>query len=626
MNLWAKTFWIITTTVVIGLGSIFAVAGTVLIDDYKALEQAGAAQDAQRVRDAVASDLADLGSAAQEVSQVATVIFTSLDANLTELDGQAAQVFYSLFVANKVDAVFARYGDPPQSIAIGFDPATLTLGPGPEGLNQTLQASPWWQSSPPSPPEGGHRGLVATPDGPYLVATYDLFLPEPLLAALSPTEAGGVSLALARKVDDRFAAVLGSRIGEDLAVTRWQDGSAATLGLDGGNDIALDRADWSAMTVRFRLDDEDGVPAVVLQMEQSRTLFRQGIDSIAFFFVASLIIAGVLLLAGLLLVRYLVTNRVHHLNTKIQQIRQGSDKGARAETSGGDEVSRLAADFNGLMDSLERRERDLVQTNEDLQSFASVVTHDLKSPLSTFALNLRLLRTQAEAQGDQKEMERIERMERQTAKMGERIDAILEYSRNRDADADMDAVALEEVVASVLDDLGADIGRTGARIRIEPLPIVRGDRERLAQVVQNLLSNAIKFAKPGDTPQIRVWSEPGRTGWAVHIEDRGVGFLPNQVDTIMKPFSRLANANGIEGHGVGLASCARILERHGGRLHAQGFPGKGARFTMLLRRADAAARAPTAPAFPPPTTRHPAFRPARPRPSATTSGRPQHQP
>jgi light-regulated signal transduction histidine kinase (bacteriophytochrome) len=235
---------------------------------------------------------------------------------------------------------------------------------------------------------------------------------------------------------------------------------------------------------------------------------------------------------------------------------------------------------------LEQRSNALAKSNEDLNSFARVVTHDLKSPLSTFALNLRLLHTQAEASGDAKEMERIARMERQVVKMDDRIDGILAYSRSRDADVRMTPVALDDVLVGVLDDLAADIGTTGTDLRIEALPTVRGDAQQLAQVLQNLIANAIKFAKPGQRPRVRVWSEPSRTGWAVHIEDQGVGFLPDDVDKMFKPFSRLSNSNGREGHGVGLASCARIMERHGGRLHAQGYPGKGARFTMLLRRAD----------------------------------------
>lgn len=580
LNLWAKTLIIMSATVLLGTTAMFAVAGTVLIEDYKRVEEDAARGDAQRVLDAVANDLLRLGFSAQEVSDVASVIFVggeNADMN------QTLPVFLSLFTANQVDAVFARFGDPPQFFGVGFDRHNMSFGEPPAALNASIAQQGLWD-----PPAGGAMATRATSDivvaggRAYLAASYSLLIPPELLP--SP-EYGSASLMLVRSVDDLYANDLGLRTGEELRIHPWDPASAQAAGL-AADTVALDRPDWDHMTIRVRLDDADGQPAFIAALAQDRTVFAQGIDSMTFFFVASLAIAVFFLAVGLLVVRFLVTNRVQHLDARIQAIQEGSDLAARADETGDDEVSRLAQDFNALMDVLQKRRDELEKSNDDLQSFARVVTHDLKSPLSTFALNLRLLRMQADAEGDEKEMERIARMERQVTKMADRIDAILAYSRSRAAALDMGPVPLEPVIADVIQDLAAEIGTSGAELRIESLPTVKGDASQLAQVFQNLLSNAVKFTKPDQSPRVRVWSEPSRTGWAIHVEDQGIGFLPEEVDQLFKPFSRLQNGADREGHGVGLASCARIMERHGGRLHAQGFPGKGARFTMLLRAVD----------------------------------------
>ena len=213
-----------------------------------------------------------------------------------------------------------------------------------------------------------------------------------------------------------------------------------------------------------------------------------------------------------------------------------------------------------------------------------MVSHDLQSPLSTVNINLALLRRQAESRGDATGIAQIQRMERTSNTMAERIKAILGYSRAGKGESPRDSVALGEALRDVLADMAADLERSGAQLSVGTLPIVRGDREQMKQVLQNLLSNAIKYAKPGTPPVIRVSSEERDAAWHVHIEDEGLGFDAGEVQQMLTPFRRLDRTRNIPGHGVGLATCVRILERHGGRLEATGTVEQGGRFTLVLPR------------------------------------------
>src|SRR3954452_3603587 len=122
---------------------------------------------------------------------------------------------------------------------------------------------------------------------------------------------------------------------------------------------------------------------------------------------------------------------------------------------------------------------------------------------------------------------------------------------------------LAALVGQVLEDLAGPIEDRGARVELSALPAVRGDRQRLRQLLQNLIANAVKFSR--DEPLVEVGAEAdGDGGCCVTVRDHGMGFDPEKCDEIFRPFSRLQEASGTEGSGIGLAICERIVLRHGG--------------------------------------------------------------
>ncbi len=229
------------------------------------------------------------------------------------------------------------------------------------------------------------------------------------------------------------------------------------------------------------------------------------------------------------------------------------------------------------------RTRELSEANRELESFAYSVSHDLRAPLRGIEGFSRML-GERHAQGlDATGRDYLERVRRGTARMGELIDALLKLARigraePEVADVDMSALA-EDVVAGLAD---ADPGRA-IDLRIEPGMRAQGDRTLLQNLLENLLGNAWKFTRDRDDARIEFSSEMGddQRPWFV-VRDNGAGFDPDYAGKLFKPFQRLHSQDEFPGHGIGLASVKRIIERHGGEIEAAGEVGKGARFRFNL--------------------------------------------
>jgi signal transduction histidine kinase len=148
-------------------------------------------------------------------------------------------------------------------------------------------------------------------------------------------------------------------------------------------------------------------------------------------------------------------------------------------------------------------------------------------------------------------------------------------------------VDLDEVGREVLADLAGPLAESGGHVSIDPLPSIEADRLQMRQLLQNLVGNAIKFRRPGVVPRVRVGARfvgSLERGGAceIRVSDNGIGLDPVHADRIFKPFERLHGHSAFEGSGLGLALCARIVERHGGTIRAEGTPGEGASFVVTL--------------------------------------------
>ncbi len=252
----------------------------------------------------------------------------------------------------------------------------------------------------------------------------------------------------------------------------------------------------------------------------------------------------------------------------------------------------------------QRRMRDytmkLERSNGELQEFAYVASHDLQEPLRKIeAFGDRLSRRYGEVLPDEGRMY-IERMQDAASRMRRLINDLLSYSRVSSKSKPFTPVDLDRILAEVLSDLQVRLDETGAEIKSSKLGTIDADPTLIRQLLQNLLSNALKFRKADVKPVITLEAQPGDDiacgdlvvpSVVLTVADNGIGFENTYKDQIFKIFQRLHGRLEYEGTGVGLATCRKIAERHQGTIDADGRPGEGATFTIVLPLSHASPKA-----------------------------------
>lgn len=253
-------------------------------------------------------------------------------------------------------------------------------------------------------------------------------------------------------------------------------------------------------------------------------------------------------------------------------------------------------EYAALNEELEEANELLLRSNDNLQKFAYIASHDLQEPLRKIQQFGNLLKLRAVDSGPE-EMDYLERMQVAASRMSQLIKDLLNFLRistQRDTSA---AVSLDEIVGRVLQTLDLAIQESGADLQVEPLPVIEGDALQLGQLFQNLLSNALKFRKPGLTPKIALRAssvpvaalpasvKPNRVTASYHridVVDNGIGFDEKYLDRIFQVFQRLHGKSEFVGTGVGLAICEKVVVNHGGAITATSQPGEGATFSIYL--------------------------------------------
>jgi PAS domain S-box-containing protein len=229
-----------------------------------------------------------------------------------------------------------------------------------------------------------------------------------------------------------------------------------------------------------------------------------------------------------------------------------------------------------------RIEEQLAQSNSELERFSYSVSHDLRAPLRAINGYAQAVLEDYAAALDA-EGKRFLGIIRDSAKRGgELIDALLNFSRLGRQPLAVEPVDLTELARGVVDELRKATAPTGVDAIVDPLPPARGDRTLLRQVLANLIGNAFKFTRGRPHPQVEVGAR--REGQAVvyFVRDNGVGFDMRYADKLFGVFQRLHRPDEFEGTGVGLALAQRIIQRHGGRIWADGKVDGGATFFFTL--------------------------------------------
>lgn len=224
---------------------------------------------------------------------------------------------------------------------------------------------------------------------------------------------------------------------------------------------------------------------------------------------------------------------------------------------------------------------ELRRSNEELQQFAYIASHDLQEPVRMVKNFTELLERRYGDRLDDSGREFIGFAIDGARRMQRLIQDLLEYSRVGTHGREPSPIATQEVLMGVLANLKIAIDESAAAITHGPLPEVMADESQILQLLQNLVANAIKFRGPS-APQVHI--EAGRQGdhWLFAVRDNGIGIDPAQYGRVFQVFQRLHSRDEYPGSGIGLAVCKRIVQRHGGQIWVESQPGAGSTFYFTL--------------------------------------------
>ena len=241
------------------------------------------------------------------------------------------------------------------------------------------------------------------------------------------------------------------------------------------------------------------------------------------------------------------------------------------------------AEHRATTDQLRRKSEELARSNEELQQFAYIASHDLQEPLRAISGFTELLERRYRGQIDERADRYINFIIDGTNQMQQIILDLLAYSRVQTKAHEFDLIDANRALEQALRNLQVTIRDRGARVTVDgPLPEIFADGIQITQVFQNLIGNALKFQKSGATPEIRVSAAREGSDWVFSVADNGIGIDARHLGRIFMLFQRLHAKGDYEGTGIGLAICKRIVERHGGSIAVRSTPGAGSTFTFSI--------------------------------------------
>jgi len=306
-----------------------------------------------------------------------------------------------------------------------------------------------------------------------------------------------------------------------------------------------------------------------------------------------------------------ITEPVRKLAEAARSVSQSEQYSIRASVASDDELGLLAEAFNEMLGAIQLRDAalsasearlrqlnvdlerrvhvrtaELEAANKELEAFSYSVSHDLRAPLRHIDGFSDLLRRHAIATLDEKGQRYLAMISDSAKSMGVLIDDLLSFSRMGRSEMQHASVDLDELVAEVRAALGSEMTGRDIEWNVSPLPEVVGDRAMLRQALVNLLSNAIKYTRGRAPARITVAATEEEQETVLLVRDNGAGFDMTYQHKLFGVFQRLHSAEDFEGTGIGLANVRRIVQRHGGRIWAEGKLGEGATFFMALPRHD----------------------------------------
>jgi two-component system, sensor histidine kinase and response regulator len=229
-----------------------------------------------------------------------------------------------------------------------------------------------------------------------------------------------------------------------------------------------------------------------------------------------------------------------------------------------------------------QRTAELESANSELESFSYSVSHDLRAPLRAISGFSKILFEDCADKLDDEGKRLLNIIQGNTEKMENIIDDLLALSRIGRKDVELSDIDMYELAKAVFDEVKAINPERKLQFNVKPLPPAHGDKGMIRQVFFNLLSNAIKFTKPKEVPVVEVGGSADGSKNVYYVKDNGVGFDMQYANQLFGAFQRLHSDEEFEGTGIGLAIVKRIVNRHDGKIWAEGKENEGATFYFTI--------------------------------------------
>ena len=439
------------------------------------------------------------------------------------------------------------------------------------------------------------------------------FLGESCAAALMFDRPADAELTLASL--QAIPTILGSSLydsrGDLFAVYQRADGTVLPERLDPG------------LVTGFEGDLLHVVVPIVYFDEEYGTLYLRASTAVLDEHIKSYLLTMILVMAGMLLLSYVLASALQRaisgpiiaLGETAQGIAEGGDYSVRVHALGRDEIGTLYDAFNGMIEKIEAREIDrdqaeaelrraervlrelnlsleerveartheLQDANDELESFAYSVAHDLRAPLRAIDGFSEILSYEKSSLLDEEGLRLLGVVRDNARLMAMLIEDLLELSRIGRGEMKRTTCDMEAMARAVILDLEKEVTDPTRRVSVGPLPAAIGDPVLVRQVWVNLLSNAFKFSSSGEgSAVIEVLGSVDGADRVYSVKDNGVGFDMAYTHKLFNVFERLHDREEFEGTGIGLSIVKRVVERHGGRVWGEGMVGEGATFHFAL--------------------------------------------
>lgn len=235
-----------------------------------------------------------------------------------------------------------------------------------------------------------------------------------------------------------------------------------------------------------------------------------------------------------------------------------------------------------LQQQLVIQNEELSRSNRELEQFAYVVSHDLQQPLQSVTGFVKLLQLKYGDTLDETAQDYLNRIHETGSRMQRLVQDLLAYAQVGKQSQDLTLVDCNQILHQVRENLQEAIANRGTVLTQDLLPPVQGSESQLIQLFQNLISNAIKFVPEQVVPTIHISAVPQKEYWQIGVSDNGIGIKPENHQQIFEIFQRVQSSAKYPGTGIGLATCKKIVDQHGGQIWVESQWGQGTTFYFTL--------------------------------------------